>query len=649
VTAREALRRARERATAWRDRLSEHAAAACALLVILGYAASLGILHIVPRYDCLVFPGCAWVAFWLLERVRGRLLAGALLAIGTALALGVLLHLWTTGHEGRSAVLLGIVPYSDAGAFYGDAQRLLHGLRIGESSRRALYVGVAGAILRWSGDDLRVMLGIGAAAYGASIGLVAWEVMRTHGRTCGLLVTAVLYFWVRRFIGFVATEALSFPLGAMAFVLLLRVADNARGRPVPAALAFGAAIFVLTLAFIARPGSLLAVPALFAWVPWAFPDRRSRLTAVGLGGAGVLVAVLASRTLTSSLASGATFGDYPNILYALVHQGDLYRAVFDHPELARIDESARGDAILQILAADVGREPILLVKGPVDALLSFLGGPHGFFSSIWTNPDDHVLEDGPLVRRLIAEHGYVGPVLHWIRELGLFSLVNAVVMGALGAGFVVGVFVAIVRLVRVRREPRAGLLLAVVFGVIASSIFAPTWIGEGMQMQTAVAAFVPTSLALGLTGRIVPEGPEVGPLGGLARLALAVPLVLALLVVGATLWPLSTTVEGCAPFVMSARLNPSTRVVVRPAGEPPPNERSLAKNLSFLRRHNPDLVSSVEAVAHVGDVMEIVYDACSTRTRTVFGASGALPEGREWKVLRFEPQRDPGIARVSVP
>jgi hypothetical protein len=481
-------------------------------------------------------------------------------------------------------------------------------------------------------------------------------VLRAHGRAAAALVFVVAFFWVRRFTGFVATEALAFPLGAMGFGLLLRVVDSAEKEPRGAAVAFAAAIASVTLGLMARPGALLVVPALLLWTRWGFPSG-SRLRALGAGLAGLFGALGATRLVASRLASGATFGDYPSIVYSLIHRGELNQALADHPELLAMPLTERGGAIVSVLLSDVKQSPSLLVVGPADAFVSFLFGPHGLFSFVWTNPDDHVLEDGALVRRLVAEHGTFAPLSHWVHELGLYSLLNAGVMGALGAVFALAVIVALVRLVRDVHRRRSGrepqderslLVLFVLLGILASSLFAPTWIGEGMQMDTAVFAFVPTALALGMR-RSRSDPPERAPLRRIIALAVAAPAVLGLLIAGACAAPRTALRAGCDQGLLSARLNPSTRATVRSREQPTPNERSLATNLEFLKRHNAPLVASVRAAVHVGDVVDVVYDACAERTRIAVGTDHDLPAESTWRVLEASPQEDATVVVVRRP
>ena len=614
-----------------------------AVALVVAYASLLGLGHATPRYDCLAFPAVAWLAFRALEPVERRpaRLFVALAVMGVSLSLGVLAHLWTTGHEGRSAVLAGIVPWSDAGQFTSDAERILHGLPILESSRRPLFVAVLAGALRLFGNDLSATLALFTVLYGLSLGYVTWETMRAHGRLAGLLVFAVAFFWVRRFTGFVATEAASFPPGAIGFGLLVRAADASIARPKKAAVLFGVGLAGATLALAARPGPLHVVPALLVWAARALRGR-ARLVAIAAGAAGVLVAVLATKLVAARFATGATFGDYPNIVYALLHRGDLYTAQHDHPELLALPPEARPTAVLRILAADVARSPSLAVLGPLDALASFLVGPHGFFSFVWTNPDDIVLEDGPFVRLLIADGGYLAPLAYWATRLGFRSLLNAFAMGLLGAGFTASALVATVRLWKRRRGRRHGLHLAVLLAILASSVFAPTWIGEGMQMQTGVFAFVPCAVALGLLP--VRRRARAPATRAVVSAGLAVPALLLSLAIAAAVLPRrSLTTAACAGDVISAEIVPGTRVVQRGLEAPP-----FVWNLMFLARHNPELVAAVRGVAREGESLALIYDACSGHTRIAFGSAAALAPGA--RPLRARPHpAEPQVIEVSLP
>ncbi len=612
---------------------------AVALLAL--YAVLLGVLHVVPRYDCLVFPLVAWTAFGLLDRAPAPRALVATLAMGLLFAFGVLTHLWTTGHEGRTAVLAGIIPWSDAGQFLSDAERLVHGHSILESSRRPLYVAVLAGVLRATGNDLRVVLALGAALYGVSLGYVSHEARRAHGRVAGFLVFVVAAFWVRRFTGFVATEAASFPPGAVAFGLLLRAADLSVARPRRAAALFGGGVLLVTLALAARPGPLLVVPALLAWSSFAFARGHARRLAVGSGALGALGAVLLVKLVAARFATGATFGDYPNIVYALLHRGDLYTAFHDHPELLALPPEARPAATLRILTADLRDAPSLAVVGPFDAFASFLAGPHGLFSFVWTNPDDHVLEDGALVRRLVADGGMFAPLGHWVSRLGLMSLVNAAVMGLGGVTFALATVVATVRLVSRRHARRVSLVLAIMIAVLASSVFAPTWIGEGMQMQTGVFAFVPYAVAIGLLRarrrRRVAVDPGANRLVFAGAVLVVVPCLLVALVAFAP-WPEPPAT--CDADTITAEIVPGTRVLVAGPDAPP-----LSSNLTFLRAHNAELVAAVRTAARPGDALALLYDVCAHHTRVAFGPPDALLRGG---VMRVTPRpEEPQVVVVG--
>jgi hypothetical protein len=630
--------------SSWRARLDvtlEKYPLAIALSLSVAYTLAFGLGHVFNRYDCLLFPIVAWLIVRALSHLKGRAQLFAWMGVSTMLVLGVLTHLWTTGHEGRTAVLLGIAPFADAGEFFSDTQRMIYGLPFVHSSRRPLYVAVASGVLRWSGNELRTMLAIFAVVHGLAIGFVGREVMRFHGRIASFVVLVILFFWARRFTGFVAMEALAFPLGALGFGLLLRAAHSAGARPRDAANGYAVGLFAITLALVARPGSMLVVPMLVFWGIRLFRGR-DRIFALARGAAALGTALVIVRVLTAHVASGPTFGDYPNIFYGLVHRADIHQIEIDHPEISQLPLEERGSAIMRVLQSDIARDPSLAVKGPLEALLSFLGGPHGFFSFVWTNPDDHVLEDGPLVKRIIAEQGYLGPVMHWIHELGAMSLLNAIVMGAMGAAFVIGTLIAVVQLARKRSDPVFALYGYVMVGVIASSIFAPTWIGEGMQMNTAVFAFVPAAMAVGLFHRAqmaMTAQTESRSDRRLLVTTLAVPAFCALLVIATVAAPLRAERTACGGNVMTARLCASTRVVRRP-------NDALATNLKFLKKHNPVLVESVSAVAEPNGVMAIIYDSCTDRTRIAFGQDDVVPKSEAWAPLAYEPQKEPTVVHL---
>src|SRR5690606_14114036 len=96
--------------------------------------------------------------------------------------------------------------------------------------------------------------------------------------------------------------------------------------------------------------------------------------------------------------------------------------------------------------------PSLLAGGLARSGLGMFFDPLGMFGYVWTNPDDHVLEDGAKVRA-------VGPVTLWVRELGVYSLLNGIAMGALGVALVLSsIAAAWVVYWKRRKDPELSLL-----------------------------------------------------------------------------------------------------------------------------------------------------------------------------------------------
>jgi hypothetical protein len=630
----------------------ESRAAIGAIGVAAAYATLLGVAHLVPRYDCLVFPFVAWLVLRLLRGLRGRHLALPLVAVGVILAAGVVTHLWTTGHEGRTAALLGFAPYSDAAGYYSDAHRLVHGLKFESSSKRPLYPALFGALLRFLGRDSRVVIGLFTLLGGASVGYATYETTRAHGERAGLVVFLVTAFWERRYAGFIATENGGFPLGILAFGLLLRAAEAKDERPREAEIALGAATLALSMGLLARAGPMFVPPMIVLWALWAFPNG-ARARAAGLAVLAGVVAAVLNTLLTRRIAGGALFGDFPPILYGMLHGEDFTEIKIRHPEIDALPPEVRPGAVLRQAWADVVAQPSLAVTGPGRALLHFFVGPHGLFSFVWTNPDDKALEDGAVVRAILDKGGARALLAHVVGMIGLRGLANAIAMGALGGAFVLSFLVGLAHAVRARKNhAHYTLALACTVGVLLSTPFTPGWITEGCQVQTttiALLALVPALLAARARGAPRPRPPEPIVTRRLSALALASIGLATFLVAVAIAWPQPTPAAPCAERT-KLHLDPSMRVELAQRRTLGPDLESLSANLAYLGRRNPELARSVTALARPGVVAELVYDGCDGRGHLAFGPPDALPAGEGgWVDALVEEQVEPYVMWVARP
>jgi len=619
--------------------------------IATAYAVLLGVVHAVPRYDAVVFPLAAFAMFRLLRGLSGRWLLLPLVASGVILAAGVVTHLWTTGHEGRTAAMLGFAPYSDAAGYYSDAQRMIHGLKFEGSSKRPLYPALFAATLRFLGRDAGLVIALFTIAGGASVGYGSYEATRAHGTRAGLVVFLILAFWQRRYAGFMATENMGFPLGVLAFGLLLRAAEVKDERPREGSLALFGATLALSLGLLARAGPMLVPPMIVAWAALAFP-RGARARAAVLGIAGGLVAAVLNTVLTRRIAGWPLFGDFPPILYGMLHGKDFTEIRIRHPELDAMPPEARPMAVLRQSWADVVADPTLAITGPGRALLHFFVGPHGLFSFVWTNPDDKVLESGPLVDHVLGKDGVTGLLAHWIGMAGAPSLLNALAMGALGVAFVAAFVVGLVHAVRARKKHvHYTLILACAGGVFLSTPFTPGWITEGCQVQTTTMALLAMVVALWVARRrAAPRAHPPSPLWTrrLVAISLAFAALGSIVVIAALALPVAVPPHACEGSRATVRLDPSMRVVLAERRTMGPDLRSLAANLFYLERGNPELAAALAPLARPGEVAELVWDACDGRGHFAFGPPEALPEGDGgFRAVDLEESTVPWIVHVE--
>lgn len=620
-----------------------------ALAIIVAYVVAFAALHLFPRHDALVFTLVLAAGWHLLKPLEARPLFGALVVMCVALSCGAVLHLWSTGHEGRSAILFGIYPYSDAGQFYSDTQRLLNGLPFEVASRRPLHAAVTAALLAETGNHLRVVLMGYAVVMGLGTAFAASEARRFAGVNAGFVVLLLGAFFQRRFAGFVATESLGYPLAALAFGLLLRTAkeDGARAR----ATAFAAGTFALSLALLARAGPMLVVPAVLIWATLGSHDRRGRLALGAAGLGGVVAAYAMNRWIAAHVASEAAWGDLPPILYGALHRDDFTRMFVDHPEVLAVPPSARFSLMMKIVGRAALDEPSAVVEASLASLGSWLVLPHGLFSYVWNNPDDHVLEDGALLARLVHDEGYVAPLLHWARSLGWYSVLNAVAMGACAVAVIVGFVVGLVRVVRTRRSAISSLLLFVMAGALASLPFTPPWITEACQSQAAILPFM--ALVVGLARRSTSVPIEEGVRGSSA-VSFRAPIVV---LVGASMAafaaivllvrsPERFPVGPCSSDTFVGRTDPSTRLVVVERGDGPSMD-TVARNVAFLRKHNASYVEAIESEIRPGRALALVYDACAGRARLVVADPASLPANAMHRAFSFRPTADATVVNVT--
>lgn len=615
----------------------------CVALFAL-YAVLLLGVRLTLWHDALLFPCVLWLGMRAIEPVpvRRRLAALALLAT-VALSLG-LVYVWMVGYGGRNHVFAGIFGLSDAGEYYWDAERVLHGATMNTGgARRPIFSAVLAGVLRVVGHDIHLAHVITMLAWAGSGAFAVREVWRTHGHRAATIVFVLFVLFARRYVGFVQSEGVGAPLGALAFGLLWRASSMKTGWHAT----YLGALLLQAVALFARPGPIFVLIAFVFWgVRRAEKIERPKLL---LQSACIVGAAFAFQHLVRvATTTEASFSDLPPIMYGLVHGEDSRFVWTQNPSLGSLDESTRGAAIWALIRKDLWAQPWLVLVAPLRCLASWLYLPQGFFGVVWLNPDDRALEDARAVKQAIADHGYVGPILLWIEKLGAYSFMNAITMAAGGVAFVIALLRASYRAWRARRSDARPLFVPVLLGVLASLPLLPPWITEGAQILASVFFFVVTfAVTSFLPARVPPEPLEEEPRAA-PRLGPVAVAVLVVLVSAVKLFPVRPPAPACGEDGWSLADTDRFGAVAYGTDGSRPRLADSRANVAMLEKNNPAFAGAIASTLGEPHRIFAAYDACAGQLLYVVGDDTPLPSGR-WLWLDTTPMAQKPLERLVAP
>ena len=288
--------------------------------------------------------------------------------------------LWNSGYSNGSTIG-GLLPWSDASAYYADANRLLEGgMMSAFSQRRPLFPGSLAAVLGLVHGNLAAALAVLGAIAILACFLLAREVRRSHGAIIGAVTLVVLFLFYRTYIGLSLTENLGIALGALALAILWRGASSTKMDIVLAG------IFLLTMAMNARAGAFLVLPLLVLWGAWFFRGKSRISLRFFLGGCvAILLAFLLDTVLRHLIANsgGMAYGNFSYSLYGLVvgNKGFLQVGV-DHPEVLAMNGNQLYSYIYQLAFRAFRADPMRAVKGLFGAWRDYLHPTWGAFSFV---------------------------------------------------------------------------------------------------------------------------------------------------------------------------------------------------------------------------------------------------------------------------
>lgn len=398
------------------------------------------------------------VVFYLILRLPEKWRVLLAFAAGGAIFGLALTGLWASG-QSEPYVVSGLIPYNDAATYYNDANRLLDGSLLSEtSSRRPLAIGFQGALLGLTGRNLQDSLAILALLEAAACVYMMLEVRRAKGPLAGAVTFWIVFLFARRFIGTTMTESLGLTFGALSLAFFCRGLSK---KSLPFNLA---GLFMLTVALNIRAGAFFILPLLVLWIGWLFREKGWLAWKPAGLAALVVVAGFGVNSLVLRLIGtpgGMPFGNFAESLYGLASGGERWSYVYTQYEETRaMPEKERFEQIFQMSFDLIRKNPMGIVQGSL-----YQWGL--LFSDTWFSVYAYVGGENAEGNRYI----------HWVLyALCAFALVQAV---------------------RKRREPLYSFLLTAIIGIFLSVPFVPP--GDAHKMR-AFAATIPLLALLPAVG-----------------------------------------------------------------------------------------------------------------------------------------------------
>jgi hypothetical protein len=222
----------------------------------------------------LVAVGAILYLGYRLERSAGWWLS--FLPVSLLFGMG-LAGLWSNAFS-EMQVVSGMLYFSDASQYYGDALRILSGFPYSSFSARHPLPTLFLAILLWiTGKNLQLTLAMLIYFCALCVYLASREVYKTWGAFAASGFILIIFLFFRRFIGVPDSENLGLVLGCLAFAFFFRSSNRRDAIPL-------AGMLLLSLALAARPSAFLILPALLIWYIWGTPGTsRQKIKRFFLG------------------------------------------------------------------------------------------------------------------------------------------------------------------------------------------------------------------------------------------------------------------------------------------------------------------------------------------------------------------------------
>jgi len=278
-----------------------------------------------------------------------------------------LVGLWASAYT-ETNVIAGILPRRDAFSFFSGSLALLEkGYLVGYARRRPLFGGFFAFLLWIAGGNLQIALAatVFISAFATYFALI--EVKNKFNPLSAVIFFIPQFLYIRRFIGNVLSENFSFILGMAAFTLFLIALRKKREEKKGSILLFLFAIFLYTLAQLARPGAIATLPFLMVFAGWLWKgSKRMSWKLATLTLLCVIVGFLINTFLFTQITPGRS-SQLENVgygLYGVVIGGKSWSQIFiDHPEIGELGPGIRERKIMEIILLELVNHPENFFQG----------------------------------------------------------------------------------------------------------------------------------------------------------------------------------------------------------------------------------------------------------------------------------------------
>jgi hypothetical protein len=583
------------------------------LAVLVVGQAVLVACDVIPQYDVLLQVPIACALAWALRDRPSKLRCA--IAYFLVFAAAAYIRQLSTGMAGRHALVGGTIPWSDAAGFLSNSWRALHGLpqssAITNTAMRPIYPLSFAAALAMVGQNVKIAHSVHAVVVAILMARCAARMGDRYGWRAFAGVLLVLSWALRRHLFVFSTESLGLVAGLIAFdAFSLAVTRHDRGPLL--AVAFG----VLGMGLMIRPGPLLAVPMLFAWV---FRRSGARVTLACV--AAFAFAVSANTLVVRRFgdASAPIGGEFPAILYGALHGEDYTALAKRHPEIQTVASADRARTVMSIIGEELRERPSL-VLGLGRGALEYAVSPSGIFSFGYYDPDDAYFEGRT-------------PLLVAAKRAGPYRVLNLVAMAACGAAFAILVWHGLWRRRRAASaDPLADAAHVMLVGALLSASLTPPWITETAQLQTTTLPFF---AILPWVHRSAPAALDEKERFHvwIAPALLAAWLLVAFAYAATRVRDVPADACG-ANGERAFFIEPSMFVRVTGPNDGGYTIDRMRANLSMLEKHNPKLSKPLAAAAEPGLGIAMVFDGCQERAAVLLDDANALERrARGWAVL----------------